>query len=513
MQSLKFIGTLLVALGANSLHAQDLTADTLTQDTEQQLTLQWLEQQHIGKRFYDGYFQQAGLKRYERAANYTDLSMGYHNSTQDLYLQQTGAGSQGYQIGTKSYQRVSNSGFQLWGEAFYENTKIKDQRFNEQIDYDKIYPYVLSDSVGGDLNQERYYIQGGMAKQVGDWDYGLSASYLANQAYRKVDPRPINTSSDLKIQLASSYQLNTKYRLGIALDGGKYIQQSSVNFVSQLFQSPLYHDAGFGANNLLLMSYSSTQHMSYSYGGSMTLIPANQQGLYASLKYLKTDLDKSVSGIYAPVSSFQQQQVKVAVGYNKSFSEGASLKLDATAAAQKKTGEESIFYIDPSRNSLQLLSNNETFSDRQEHYTFNALWSQDRAHYSWNILLKTAYDKQYTYYLLPERQQQYDRFQSAIYGQLLKPLSKGLISARVGYGLMKHSNAQASWDMSSAPEQVQAMLLSNYKYLTTDRQFYSSELRYDVKLSKGLQVFVIAQGSQTTRIKQQEYSLRFGFLF
>lgn len=91
-------------------------------------------------------------------------------------------------VDVRSFIRKGNSS--LWGEARYKNGKKTGRRWNETSDYLLLYPYVMGDTVGGDLKSEQYYFSGGYAYRKGSYTIGAEGSYGADIEYRNADPRP-----------------------------------------------------------------------------------------------------------------------------------------------------------------------------------------------------------------------------------------------------------------------------------------------------------------------------------
>ena len=114
-------------------------------------------------------------------------------------------------------------------ELDYTNGTLRNVRWNSTSDYRLLYPYILADSIGGDLKQEQYHFYGGYTRMDGRFNYGITAGYRASQAYRQVDPRPRNITAELSADLSAGYRSGT-YVLGVAGGIRTYKQQQSVDF-------------------------------------------------------------------------------------------------------------------------------------------------------------------------------------------------------------------------------------------------------------------------------------------
>ena len=118
--------------------------------------------------------------------------------------------------------------------------------WNETSDYDWVYPYVLGDSVGGDLRCEEYYFAGGYAREYGRVTWGGTLDYRAAVEFRNIDPRPKNVVGELNASLGISLRTKTHYGIGMSAFATKYKQSNEIKFYSELGQSKVYHFTGMG---------------------------------------------------------------------------------------------------------------------------------------------------------------------------------------------------------------------------------------------------------------------------
>ena len=85
------------------------------------------------------------------------------------------------------------------GKVRYANGVKRGVLWNSSSDYSTLYPYVMADTVGGDLRKEEYVFSGGYTARRGRFHWGAEGAYRALHEYRQADPRPRNIVSDLKI--------------------------------------------------------------------------------------------------------------------------------------------------------------------------------------------------------------------------------------------------------------------------------------------------------------------------
>lgn len=193
------------------------------------------------------YCNPASMSDYS-AVSFSEFGAGYHSEQKDIYRQQLGAGEQGLEIYARSFQKL-NSRRAVWGKAGYESLKQLKLKWNENLDFDRVAPYVLADSVGGDLKLERYSFAGGYSEKINRFTLGIEASYTAQLGYRSRDPRINNSTSDLWVNLGINYKAFREYEVGVFTRLNKYTQNSSISFVSLLGNAYVYQMVGLGYSN------------------------------------------------------------------------------------------------------------------------------------------------------------------------------------------------------------------------------------------------------------------------
>lgn len=95
-----------------------------------------------------------------------------------------------------SYLRLDEQSVVTAG-ASYERGRTDNVRWNSTADYRLLRPFVLADSVGGDLSTEEYAFRGAYVRRDGRINYGIGINYRARHEFRQIDPRPHNIVNDL----------------------------------------------------------------------------------------------------------------------------------------------------------------------------------------------------------------------------------------------------------------------------------------------------------------------------
>ena len=144
-----------------------------------------------------------------------------------------------------SFVRLSKTS-SIDGGVQYSRAVKKSIYLNETADYDLLYPYVLADTLGGDMQHESYNFNGSWTHLENDFIYSIDGLYKATHEYRNIDPRPRDIASNLKIRGAIGCKKDN-WSLLAYLGYRKYRQKQSVDFVSPIgANTTLFHATGLG---------------------------------------------------------------------------------------------------------------------------------------------------------------------------------------------------------------------------------------------------------------------------
>ena len=200
---------------------------------------------------------------------------------------QEGSGiSEGY-FDASSLKRLSkDDAFE--GSITYRRGKRKGIRWNTGSDYDLLYPYVLADSLSGDLSKESYDFYGGYSHRSGNLLLGGKFSYRALHEYRDTDPRPRAITSDFKATVSLGYVLGNNL-LDISAGYRRYHQSLGVTFMNRKGANTAeFHMTGLGSHFRRFEStggYTNTRYRGEGFNAYALLSPMEKYGLSASAGY------------------------------------------------------------------------------------------------------------------------------------------------------------------------------------------------------------------------------------
>ena len=177
--------------------------------------------------------------------SWAEAGVDLRREDQAWLTQEGDAALQGF-FRTENLHRFERSAV-LMG-ASYERGVKRNVRWNETSDFTLLYPYVMADSVGGDLQREQYAFQGHYAGRSGDWTWGAGMAYRALHEYRQVDPRPRNVTSDFRVD-GTAGRILGPYALALTLSCRRYHQLQNTAFVNPKgANTTLFHMTGLGSH-------------------------------------------------------------------------------------------------------------------------------------------------------------------------------------------------------------------------------------------------------------------------
>ncbi|WP_079241412.1 DUF6850 family outer membrane beta-barrel protein [Chryseobacterium indologenes] len=269
-------------------------------------------------------------------------------------LQQKGKGINLWGAEVYSLQKLDDK-TSVWGNASYTQGKNKHMVWNENSDYDLIYPYVAADSVGGDMKFENYSFSGGYSRKIDTYTLGITGSYQATLSYRDIDPRPKNTAAHFSLAMGADKLILEKFRVGAYVHAEKYTQKHYLSFVSNQGYPMIYNMSGLGNyNELLSGKLRQAYYEGWSYGGGLQIFEADNRNWYLNIGLKKFNLDKLLTE-YADLNASKIDEQQFTFSAGKFFdSEKTVWGISAEGSSTERKGTENLFMNENSRNYIQI---------------------------------------------------------------------------------------------------------------------------------------------------------------
>jgi len=465
--------------------------------------------------FKEVFYSSPSLKSYERNYSFSQLAASNLNNRQDLYVYQKGSGNNGYQIEADSYLK-SNSSSTLWGKAYYRNEKQTRVNYNESNDYDLIYPYVMADTIGGDLLSETYFFSGGFTKQLESFQYGLYASYRGLQSYRDRDPRPKNISSDIDAVLSISKPIYKQYDIALDLKFRKYNQNNDLQFVSELGAPLVFHDAGLGVyNSLLAGNRTKAYYNGHAFGGQLNIAPNDRNGFITQIGYKQFEFYKLLSNIIFPIVEVTDNTFNVLIGYTKEdITQNFAIKLGAFHS--KRSGLEAKFNNRDASVSIEKISEDIRYISEQKTLNLQAIYGRKAAKLDWYIQGNAKLSQQNQQYISPDRKFEYSNLLLGLNLRGIKTFQTTMLTAQLGIKKLQNLTGDYYWNDLNNQTGIYEMLTANYASLTASNFQLNGNIRLDYQFSNNLIFFVQSASSYTSyrnNYSGRQLIIATGFIF
>lgn len=324
----------------------------------------------LDKKFNSGIWANSALFFFNSNCTFSEISGKGDYENGGLLLQQ-GDLFKSISIHTNSFVAL-NDKTRIWGNAWYENSYAKGVKYNNTSDFMLLYPYVMADSIGGEMKGETYSFSGGYARELGRYILAAELSYRATIEYRNIDPRPKNVVSDLTANIALSRDF-FGYRVALSGNAGKYKQTNSVKFMSELKNVPIYHLTGLGSDYARFAgTFLNTFYDGVSYGGSIDIMPIKNDGVSVSFAHNIFSYNKSLNDLNdIAISYLRSASNKLEISYQKK-QKGIKVELQYDI----RNGTENI-YGSPTGQYYPLIAAVDNYNNKQLHGKITALYGID----------------------------------------------------------------------------------------------------------------------------------------
>ena len=420
--------------------------------------------------------------RYEN--DFSQVGIGYDYKKASLpAVAQIGRGKQAFLFNADSYIRLNKQSV-VWGKAAYENGKRLQASWNLASDFERVYPYVLADSVTVDLKRETYSFSGGYAHQGRKMGFGADMSYRSLLEYRDQDPRPKNTSLDVKGRIGLSYRLYRHYAIGLYGALNKYSQQGSMMFLSPYGNRVLYHMMGLG------MQYSRFKGLesSVKYEGSssdigVTWHALDGQGLQGTVQLSREHIQKRLtSKQFLPLCDTYQTALSAQLSWSKQL-DNYDFHVAIKGEKTNREGKEHIY--DNGVTNYHEIASTKPFLCNIESATLDMAGAyRPHERLMLECLPSVTYRSVNMTYADPYRELKYAGIDSRLNFQISCFLGRNLLSAAIEGSYMAHTSKNLTLTQPALFEKPIPVLEQNYRMLSTNYADFGLSVRYDLSLKK-----------------------------
>lgn len=453
-----------------------------------------------------------------KRTNYTALSGKYYNAKENNFIQQKGNGINHYSFHATSNFSIDSMNY-VWGNVYYKNGTRKNVKWNESSDYDKIFPYVMADSVGGNLSVEEYYIQGGYNRKMKDFNFGIKADYRALMEYRNRDPRPKNIISDLNFGLGFSSKITQEKLISLNLLLHKYTQSNELKFFNELGNPEVFHFNGLGIYSNLFRNNNRRVYFDGSgYGFQLNYLNSSKKGLMASIGYSKTSIEKILTELQSLVASTIDEN-KYSFNISYSTPDLAIFKgIKLSSQFRNRKGTEGIFFNETSSNYKKIGEATRYHFD-EKRIEFSSLFELMKNHKIQNLSLSPSvqYFSSNEKYTEPSIKQSIEKLIVGLDTNLFYQLNdKTLLNFKVDLGVNHNLSNQWLSNYTYQKPSIEEMMNQNYQYHTSNYWFINLAYRHNYILNDKYTIF-LESSYKYASFKQSDYNSYFdvsiGFFF
>ena len=309
------------------------------------------------------------LASFRLSSSLTSISASYdRSSSSEAMIPELGDACQFLGGDVSAYYTKGSTA--LWGGASYSNGVRENVAFNETSDFLLLRPYVMADTIGGDVRGERYSFDGGFTHRA---LVGIYGSYCAELDYRTSDPRPKNLTGDLRLSVAGGFSF-ASYVAALSVSARRYKQTNVVKFYSEVSTPVVYHMVGFNRDYYRFRGQnSSTIYDGYGFGLSADVVPQGRLGFFCSLAFERFSVEKVISSLNElPMSDLLLTDASALLGYADSIGD-VRFAVSAEADVSKREGKENLFG-DPASNMYPLIgSTDDAYDEDDRHFSLSAV--------------------------------------------------------------------------------------------------------------------------------------------
>ncbi len=314
----------------------------------------------------------------------------------------------------KSFLRLKGNSA-VSGEVGYNRAVKRGVVFNETSDYELLRPYVLIDTVGGNLQHEQYSFQGAWMRRTDKLVYSVYGSYKAVHEYRSFDPRPRNISSDFKADISLGYIFSHgSFVLGYA-GYRKYHQNQDVTFMNNTgANTTLFHSTGLGNDYFRFRStgiFAATRYAGQ--GFEFGVVGTGVSGkLQYGLAYELVDITRHLSNQNeAPLSKLGLEIMKIFVSYHVS----PSFAVEAKSEYERRSGRENVIDCAASGIYNDILSL-DMYTQHKGNISLLGVLRAERSYGIWHVIPSICWQQSSEEYRYPSSRMKFSMLSGQIYG-------------------------------------------------------------------------------------------------
>ncbi|PQL93449.1 DUF6850 family outer membrane beta-barrel protein [Apibacter adventoris] len=445
---------------------------------------------------------------YYRNFSFSEIFSEYHIQNSNKYYEvNKGKGLEGIKVEVESYQILSPQKHIVWGKAFYSKNVIKKVVLNENSDLENIYPYISADSIGGNLNNETYFFEGGYSYKSGKNILGIFGRYKAQQEYRDIDPRPKNLVSDLDIDLGYSRNILPQYTISANMGFKNYTQSNDVKFASLVGKPVLYQMLGLGNYSYLFTGkVFNTSFSGNTYRGGIQFFNSEKKNFFFSANIERFNNKKVEENTNSKLTLSKIKENLYYISLIKLFdpSINYTLGISINGTYKERTGTE-FYYIDLGSH-MDCIDKKQQYSHKKSDLNLSFLYSRKIVNGSYSISPFTNLINEKEKYVYPYSYQEFSDISWGINLGLNKSFTSGthfFISSAVSW--KESLSSENKLKMTGIHDSFQKQLKDDFEFKSSNYFKTNLQVKVYFKISN-LNLFVDQSLQYTFYHQKPNYS-------
>jgi hypothetical protein len=441
--------------------------------------------------FFSSWWHNPAMRFYYPIDKITDVSFSETITNNNIYNIQEGNKSHHFLFTANSFTKEDKQLF--YGMATYNKGVQENINWNTLTDINRLYPYIVADTISDKMYKEQYDFAGGYAHKYNKLTLGAFVSYTASTAYDRHDPRPQNTVSDLKVTMGASYPIGSKYKVGFNLYFDKYQQDQSLRIYKEGGSAKIFYLRGLGVADEQFSTVitktaggADNTYKQKKYGGTISLYPEANSGIFLALSAATSNLELISGNRNTTICMLDNNTSTVELGYK--INRNYNVKL--LGEYQQKEGAEYIYTFSGSLLNKAIKYKNKEYlvgvsvsgkinwaDNIKGNFVTNFSWNSTDEKYMkiGNTAINTKKIENISFDLVKNVLQQFNRSHL-----LLK------IEANYSHNLNKKLNV----GKLAAPEIIENLVEPNFLYQSANIVSGNLLLRYDYYINKKYAVYV-----------------------
>ncbi|MGL5682963.1 MAG: DUF6850 family outer membrane beta-barrel protein [Marinifilaceae bacterium] len=286
---------------------------------------------------------------------------------------QLGTGENAFSINFSNFT-VIDTVHRFYSAARYLNGRTNGVQYNLTTDFERLFPYITGDTSVGKMNREHYLFTLGYLYVNNRWTLGTQLDYTAKNEYRRVDPRPHNTTSDMALTATAAYAITPRYYASLSGAWTRYTQKNSIAFMAESGKTHVSHYLGFGVEH---PRFSGTNNDVFFRGSgakvSFTLAAPDYNGWHFTLGYGRENMEKLLTSLNdLKLNTTHHTTLHATVGYTGQTAT-TLWGVEASVQRDKRTGDEHM-YGESSANAYPQIGTTSPFLMENMAGTLRLMW-------------------------------------------------------------------------------------------------------------------------------------------